>query len=299
MRLKELDPRMILGSALLAAALLSSVATEALATAITAIDSFSITRNGGAFFTDDFTDGFEPPSAPSFASGASASYSVGGTIPGNAETGGKLNLDSSLGQLFINAPEQNRLSQSAVLLTDFTSANTTLGLKRNFTFVVSGVFDLTSPPELADNYGIVVIDRVPGQGVPGDEQLQVDVIRSSSDGKVRVRLVRQDFTLNTLTIIGQQVVDFGQGDQILLMIDHASANSDDLLGSFQYVNGGLPVGSAVDLGTSTMFRGENWVRADFFAAQDAVPEPNAGILLLSGIAILAVARVRQRRRISK
>ena len=57
---------------------------------VVGLDQFSITRSGAAFFTDNFSDGIPPPSAPSFASGAAASYGVQGTIPSNAESGGLL-----------------------------------------------------------------------------------------------------------------------------------------------------------------------------------------------------------------
>jgi hypothetical protein len=43
---------------------------------IVVCDGPSITRDGAAFFDDPFNDGMPPPSAPNFASGASASYNV-------------------------------------------------------------------------------------------------------------------------------------------------------------------------------------------------------------------------------
>lgn len=61
------------------------------------IDQFSVVRNGATVFNDTFPDGAPPPSAPSFVSGAPASYSVFGTVPAGAESGGLLQLDSANG----------------------------------------------------------------------------------------------------------------------------------------------------------------------------------------------------------
>jgi hypothetical protein len=44
------------------------------------LDSLAITRNGALFFSDAFGDGVAPPSAPNFANGTPASYSVQGTL---------------------------------------------------------------------------------------------------------------------------------------------------------------------------------------------------------------------------
>lgn len=288
--------RLLLCGSLCSIALLSCLATGALASTITAIDRFVIVRNGMSFFDDAFSDGLVPPSAPNFSGGTPASYSVGGTLPTTAETGGKLSLDSSLGQLFVNAAGVNRLSQSATLLTNLDPLNTTAGLKINHTFVIGGLFDLTAPADLLGNYGIVVLDRAPALGIPGDEQLQIQVIRRPGD-QIKVEFFRQDFLTNTVSVIGEQLVDFGLGDQILLSLEHATANSSDFLGSLQYFDDGLPVGSAIGLGTSTMFRGEDFVRATFFAAEQIVPEPSALVLLVAGLA--GAAWIRRRRLIQK
>lgn len=277
---------------------LASIAHVAQATVITAIDSFDILRNGAAFFTDPFTDGAEPPSAPNFPSGAPASYGVNGTFPSNAETGGKLQMNSALGGVFFNAPGVERRSQAAILLTNTDSSNTTAGLKRNHTFSVSGLFDLSAAavPAARDNFGVVVQDRAVGLGIPGDEQLQVDVFRNPA-GEVRVRFLRQDFAADSITVLGQQLVDFSLGEQILLSIIHPIADTDELIGRFQYFNAGAPVGSPTDLGTGTMFRGETWVRGNFFSAQEVViarvSEPGSLALLGAAFAAFGLSRARK------
>jgi len=95
---------------------------------VVSIDEFSITRNGGAFFTDSFTDGNEPPSTPT-----TLSYSVRGIIPNTAESGGQLLLDSVNGTFSLNAVGQPRRVVSALLLTDANSSNLTTGLKSDDT----------------------------------------------------------------------------------------------------------------------------------------------------------------------
>jgi hypothetical protein len=279
----------------LVSALGAVVPRGGLAATITGIDNFTIVRNSALFFDDPFTDGLEPPSAPNFPSGIAASYAVFGTYPGTAETGGKLQLNSSFGQPFVPAAGASRLSQAATLRTNIDPANTTNGLKQNHTFSIQGLFDLT-PLDLLGNYGIDVFDRA--MGIPGDEQLQVDLFRGL-DGQVRVRFLRQDFSTGTITIIGQQIVDFAQGDQIMLFINHPTANSSDLTGSFQYFDGGLPVDGITGLGTSTMFRGENWLLTNFFASEPfvaRVAEPGTLLVLGTGLVGLSGLTLRRHRR---
>ena len=66
----------------LRAALACALASAALASAhayTVSVDSISITRNNGAFFTDTFSDGLAPPLAPNFANGTPTSYILTGT----------------------------------------------------------------------------------------------------------------------------------------------------------------------------------------------------------------------------
>jgi len=285
----------------LAALCLASATHAAYATVITAIDTFDIVRNGAAFFSDSFTDGAAPPSAPNFSGGAAASYFVNGTFPNGAETGGKLQMNSTLGDVFFNAPGVERRSQSATLVTNIDPANTAAGLKRNHTFSVSAIFDLSAASLSAplDNFGVVVLDRAVGLGILGDEQLQMDVSRRPN-GEVFVRFLRQDFTADTITVLAQQLIDFALGDQILLSISHPNADTDDLIGGFQYFSGGLPVGTLTNLGTGTMFRGENWVRGTFFAAQEVVvglPAPGTfGLVCAATVGLLLAWRLRPLKR---
>ena len=71
-------------------------AAGAHASFIAAIDELVVARNGVTIFTDPFSDGTPPPSAPPFAGGNPASYAVLGTTP-QPEIGGKYIMDSTLG----------------------------------------------------------------------------------------------------------------------------------------------------------------------------------------------------------
>src|SRR4051794_3871684 len=70
------------------AAMTLCAAASAEASYIAAIDEFTVTRAGAAFFNDTFSDGVAPPSAPNFANGTAAGYT---NLLGAAstETGGK------------------------------------------------------------------------------------------------------------------------------------------------------------------------------------------------------------------
>ncbi len=246
------------------------IASDVSATVTTSIDSFLVTRDGSTFFFDGFADGQVPPSSPSIP------YSVGGTFNATDESGGKLQLNSAQGQPFQNASGHGRLSQSALLLTNTDSTNTTFGLKQNMTFGIYGLFDFGTLTAARDNFGIAASDRV---GASGNEQLQV-VIARSVEGDLFLTLLRQDFATNTLTTIGQQLLDISLGDQIVLGLEHA-ANSTDLFGGFAYVTNGT-IGQTQYLGSGSLFHGETFVRTSFFAAQ-AVPEPGTLALALAGL----------------
>ena len=127
------------------------------------IDQFSVTRNGSAFFTDPFNEGNPPPSAPTLLNGTPISYLVNGTMGPETDnpTGpGKLTINSSgaiVGSTALGVP---LLVQVATLQTNVDPTNTTLGLKSNDTFSVTGVFDLVVPPPTTflSGYGVFLTD---------------------------------------------------------------------------------------------------------------------------------------------
>jgi len=265
----------------------SLFAADASATVVTNLDSFLVLRGSSTFFLDTFSDGLAPPSSPS-----AISYTVGGNYGANSESGGKLQLNSSLGQSFQNAPGQFRLSQSAVLNTNTDSQNTTFGLKQGMDFGIYGLFDFGAFSAAGDNFGILVTDRV---GSSVSEQLQVQISRSTL-GDLYLSLLRQDFVTQTTSVINQQLLDISLGDQIVLAFEHTAGNTD-LTGGYAYVSNGN-VGARQTLGTGSMFDGESYLRTGYFAAQavQAVPEPATLTLAIAGlVGLLGFRRPKVRR----
>lgn len=259
----------------------SLFAADASATVVTNLDSFLVQRGTSTFFLDTYSDGLAPPSSPS-----AISYTVGGSYGANSESGGKLQLNSSLGQSFQNAPGQFRLSQSALLNTNTDSQNITFGLKQGMDFGIYGLFGFGTFSAAGDNFGIFVTDRV---GSSVNEQLQVQISRSTL-GDLYLSLLRQDFVTQTTSVINQQLLDTSLGDQIVLAFEHL-AGSTDLTGGFAYVNNGN-IGTRQTLGNGSMFDGESYLRTGFFAAQaaQAVPEPATLALTLAGLVGLLAGR---------
>jgi len=254
------------------------------------IDQFSITRDGGAFFSDGFSDGVPPPSAPNFASGTAASYSVLGTIPNNAESGGLLQLNSANGALSANATEAPRLTLAATLLTSTTGGATQLGTGN--TLVETGLFSLTIPPgPLFSAYGIQFTDAA---GAGANQLVQLFVRFNEATGQPQIAYILQDFVANTITTLGTSPLNLSLGaDQILFTLSRPNVGDNNFFGSFSYLSGGSIVGGGSFATPGVLFQGENFVRGRFFVAE-AIPEPETYAMLLAGLGLLGfVARRRK------
>lgn len=254
---------------------------------IVSIDQFSITRDGAAFFSDGFGNGVPPPSAPNFASGASASYGIFGTIPSGAESGGLLQLNSANGAFSANAVEAPRLTQAVLLLTSTTGGATQLGTGN--VLVETGLFNLAIPPgPLFSAYGIRFTDAQGGLGA--NQLVQLFVRFNQTNGQREIVYILQNFALNTITTLGTIQLNTSLGaDQILLTLSRPDANNNNFFGSFSYLQGGSTVGSGSFATPGVLFQGEDFVRGQFFVTQ-AVPEPGtawlvglAGIFLMMGM----------------
>jgi hypothetical protein len=259
-----------------------------------AIDSFEIIKNGSLLFSDPFTDGNPPPSAPNFSSGAAAAYAVNGT-PG-PESNGKLQLNSSGGEVAINFQENAfNLVVSARLNTSTTGGAT--GLNSNSTFVVTGLFDLIIPDPSAlpgvtgDRYGIRLTDVL--AGVEGNDIIDLRVVRRSN-GQLAIEFRDIDDPANTNNLIDSVLLDPNH-NQIALRLAHLSASSNAITGSFAYVDGGVFGPFTTFVPTINIFSDDAFTRAQFRASSTIVGVPEPSALLLMGIGLIQLARFSRKR----
>ena len=122
------------------------------------IDEFKLSRPGNVtLFDDTFADGVPPPNAPS-----PPNYLTNGSFTETNANGGQVVMDSAHAVSITGVGTSTPLiGQFATLPTDI-SGNTSLGLKLQNDFTVEGTFDLTSPTDLRDAYGIALTDATPG-----------------------------------------------------------------------------------------------------------------------------------------
>jgi hypothetical protein len=248
------------------------------------IDQFTITRNGSTFFSDSFTDGSEPPSAPT------GSYNVFGSFGSNAESGGKLLLDTATGALSANAIETPRRSVAAIFLSNADSSNLTAGLKIDDTLAVTGIFDFAIPTgPLFSAYGVRFTDAFAGAT---HQFLQMFVRFDPVTGQPEIRYVLQDFDANTITGLGTTLLNAPSGtDQILLSITRPDSTKNEFFGSWVFLDDGATIGSGSFLTSGSAFLGENFVRGQFFASQGVqVSEPAALWLIGFGLILLSEFR---------
>jgi VCBS repeat-containing protein len=236
------------------------------------IDEFKIEKNGNLFFRDTFSDGNPPPSAP-LGFGNISSYAVTGTF---LESGGYVLMNGSNAAYATGSPSGDPFFGEYATLntnTDPYPTNANLGLKDNSNFTVSGLFDLTLPPGNRNEYGIRLTDRSPSQA--GDDVVEVRVTRGT-DGIVKVQLVEHDFAAGTHTVRQSFNLNPGSHDKILLTLTHDVIDSQVVHASFQLGTtdeSGVHLDAATNfnpLVAPTIFNGENWTRAQFFAEAPAL-----------------------------
>jgi hypothetical protein len=285
-----LDRSFRLGAAFRAALLTSALlAFSGIAQAYQfSIDSFTVIKNGSPLLVDNFISGNPPPEGPLLSNGNPASYSMVGTMgPENADGKGRLILNQSGAVVTSNIVGGGKsLTQAATLNINIDSLNTNNGLKKNHTFSIIGLFDLL-PVGPNERYGIRLTDR--GFGAPSNDVVDLRVMEVAGVPHIQFREVNE---------IDQARIDFfipldTTHDQIALILDHPTANSDAIFGRFQYFDGG--VGGAVTsfLTSIDIFNGELFTVPRFNAQVGLVSEPLSLALVLTGLALVGWLRSRR------
>jgi hypothetical protein len=240
------------------------------------IDNFSVAKTGTTIFNDPFSDGVPPPSAPNFSNGAPASYTTFGTF-GPETAGGKLMLNSADSTLRLSAIGENVRGQWATLNTSAQSGSTA-GLRSADNLLVTGLFDLGLPSTPGQAYGIRFTD-----GPTGNDHAVLWVVRTLADN-LAIQFRKSDFAAHTSALIAGTLLSTGH-DQIALYLSHPAGDAHLVSAGYQYVDGGSGIGSINWFGnTTSIFNGEDWTRAQFFAREPTpVPEPATLPLLVLGL----------------
>jgi hypothetical protein len=281
------------------------------------IDHFAVTLNGAPLFDDSFGAGLtlaggSPPgkvlpSGQNFSTGTPANYGVIGTL---TETGNKGILNSALGAHILQPPPffgAINLNDVDVLTGPPTVGGVTnpISLTPDKAFNTTALFDLTVPQTVGGLYHVELSNRVASNMGKGDV-LSVDLrnclpgvgVCGSNTGPL-LTMGDANFANNTTTIIGEAPVDTSN-QQIRFELSHPTAGTDDVFGSFAYVNNGVE-GPLTTLGDFTgLFDGPGdpgYTQAGFLQlAPTSVTEPSSLTLLASSIpSVLGLAWLRRRK----
>lgn len=270
----------------LAAAGALALASHSALALVAELDTFTIVKNGSILFQDTFDDNVAPPAAP----GEFATYLFPlGTI---TESNGKAYLNAAQGALRANAAGALSSVTRATFSTNIVSSEDT-GLKSNQTFSVSATYGFLDVMSASDTYGIRLTDRDAlgnfGVGSSGDDVIELRISRSDTNA-TRLQLRRQNFIAGQIDIVANfnATALLTNFENVELKLSKDAVNSNAIKASATFMDlDGLLENQIVNFETTTnAFHGENWTRAEIFASQAPIPEPQTYAMLLTGLALV-------------
>ena len=259
-----------------------SVISPAFAT-VFSIDDFSITRTRAGdtttIFQDNFNNGVAPTNPPYFINGA-----IG------TESDGRYRFDTATGAIF-DATAFGR-GQVRVASARFNPENL-FNLTISDAFLVTGVFDLITPINLREGYGIRLTDAGLGSAVStnnGNDRLEI-LVRRTIDGLLAIQFRDSDNFQRLITLLGSADLDT-TNDQIVLALFKEDAGVNAISAGYAYRNAGILGEFTRFLNTGTLFDGENFTRAEFRAT---TPVPIAPTLSLTLLGLMTMFVIRKRK----
>lgn len=282
-------------------ALLQLGATASAAPFAPVMDEFWIVKNGGEIFRDSFNDGILPVDGPDGPN--TYSNSVFSGLGGfTSETGGKLTMTPSLGvPTLITGTTADTFTGGLRLAS--TNPASPAGLAITDDVEIHGLFDLSNLPTISgQQFGIRFIDR--SNVINGNDIIQLSVAKSSVTGNIIVRTADLDFDANTADLAGAVSIQslLPSASQIELVL-HKAANSNVVDASYIVYDVSMAIigsGTVDNINDVTglpltVYNGENFTRAQFFATDTGVPLPAPASLAVLALGVAAFGALRRRK----
>lgn len=294
-----------------ALAVASALAPQASAAPFTPVmDEFWILKGDSSAslvetFRDSFDDGVVPESGPQDGLGGNPdTYTSFGGAGFTDESGGKLTITPALGDPTVITGVLADTATGATKLRTLASGTPgSLGFSK--AFEIHGLFDLSDIPDIVgESFGIALTDRALGLGNLGNDVPRLHVVKSVG-GVVGVRFGEFDFIGDT-----NELVDFvsiqsflPSAAQIeLVLTKEANSNAIganfmlyDGVGSVLFASGAMDTVNDVTGSPVTIYDGESYTRAQFFATDTGIPIPAPATLALFGVGLAALGVLRRRR----